>query len=115
MLHASSALILNALKVLSSIDKNIDLIDNKVIESIRIMKRDILEGKGVSMNLDETLIALAMSASEDKRAKQAMEALPLLKGSEVHLTHIPSAGDSKGLRKLGLQFTSEPIYPARNL
>lgn len=115
MLHASSALLLNALKVLASIPNEVDLINNAIIDSIRTMKRDILSGKGVSLNLDETLIALAMSASEDMSAKKAMEALPLLKGSEVHLTHIPSPGDSKGLRKLGLQFTSEPIYPARNL
>ena len=113
--HASSALLLNALKILAGIPKDVDLINKNVIENILIMKRDILAGKGVSLNLDETLIALAMSAAEDKNAKKAMEALPLLKGSEVHLTHIPSPGDSKGLRKLGLQFTSDPKYPARNL
>lgn len=115
MLHASSALLLNALKVLTNIPREKDLINKRIIENIRIMKRDILSGKGVSMNLDETLIALAMSAAEDENAKKAMEALPRLKGSEVHLTHIPSPGDSKGLRKLGFQFTSDPIYPARNL
>ena len=79
------------------------------------MKRDILSGKGISLNLDETLIALAMSAAEDDKAKAAMEALPKLKGAEVHLTHIPSPGDSTGLRKLGIQFTSEPVYPAKNV
>lgn len=113
--HAASALILNALKIIADIPKEFDLINKKVIDTILIMKRDILAGKGVSLNLDETLIALAMSAAEDENARKAMEALPLLKGAEVHLTHIPSPGDSKGLRKLGLQFTSDPKYPARNL
>ena len=78
------------------------------------MKRDILSGKGVSMNLDEILIALAMSASEDDDAKKALEALPQLKNAEVHLTHVPSNGDISGLRKLGLIYTSDPRYPARN-
>jgi uncharacterized protein (UPF0371 family) len=56
-----------------------------------------------------------MSAASNDDAKKALEALPKLKGCEVHLTHIPSAGDSTGLRKLGLQFTSDPFYPVRNI
>ena len=60
------------------------------------------------------LIALAMSASEDEDAKKALKALPLLKNAEVHLTHVPSNGDISGLRKLGLIYTSDPKYPARN-
>ena len=78
------------------------------------MKRDILSGKGVSMNLDEILIALAMSASEDADAAKALAELPNLKDADVHLTHIPSNGDMSGLRKLGLLYTSDPRYPARN-
>ena len=113
-LHACSALLLNALKAMTGIPKEKDLISSSVIAGITAMKRDILSGKGVSMNLDEILIALAMSASEDENAKKALAALPLLKNAEVHLTHIPSNGDISGLRKLGLLYTSEPQYPARN-
>lgn len=115
MMHASSALLLNALKVLNSIDPAKDLISKDVVKNITTMKRDVLSGKGVSLNLDETLIALAMSAATDKDARKALESLPLLKDTEVHMTHIPSAGDSTGLRKLGIQFTSDPVYPARNI
>lgn len=115
ILHASSALILNALKVLASIDKERDLISNKVITSITEMKRDLLSGKGVSLNLDETLIALAMSSAEDEVSRLALSKLPLLRNMEVHMTHIPSPGDSSGLRKLGLQFTSDPKYPRKNI
>ena len=113
-LHACSALLLNALKAMTGIEKEKDLISSSVIKSITAMKRDILSGKGVSMNLDEILIALAMSASEDEDAKKALKALPLLKNAEVHLTHVPSNGDISGLRKLGLIYTSDPKYPARN-
>ena len=99
---------------MTGIEKEKDLISSSVIKSITAMKRDILSGKGVSMNLDEILIALAMSASEDEDAKKALKALPLLKNAEVHLTHVPSNGDISGLRKLGLIYTSDPKYPARN-
>ena len=115
MLHACSALLLNALKVMTGIPEERDLISSKVIRSITAMKRDILSGRGVSMNLDEILIALAMSASETEDARKAIEALPLLKNAEVHLTHVPSPGDSSGLRKLGLLYTSDPEYPGRNI
>lgn len=113
-LHASSALILNALKELASIPKEKDLISKQIIKNITTMKRDVLNGKGISLNLDETLIALAMAAAKDQDAANALKALSSLKGTEVHMTHIPSAGDSAGLRKLGIQFTSDPVYPAKN-
>lgn len=115
MLHASSALLLNALKVMAGIEKERDLINKSVIRNITRVKRDILSGKGISLNMDEIIIALAMSAASNDDAKKALESLPKLKGCEVHLTHIPSAGDSTGLRKLGLQFTSDPFYPVRNI
>lgn len=115
LMHAGSALILNALKALSGVDKEIDMISREVIESITRMKRDILAGRGVSLNIDEILICLAMSATENKEAEQAMKALPLLKGAEVHFTHIPSAGDFTGLRKLGINVTSDPKFPTRNI
>ena len=108
------ALLLNALKAMTGIPKDKDLISSSVIKSITAMKRDILSGKGVSMNLDEILIALAMSASEDPDARKALEKLPLLKNADVHLTHVPSNGDISGLRKLGLLYTSDPVYPERN-
>jgi len=115
ILHASSALILNATKRLAGIPQQIDLIPKNTIESIRRMKRDVLSGRRVSLDLDEVLICLAMSAAVNPSAQAALEKLPLLKGCEVHMTHIPSAGDANGLRKLGLHTTSEPRFPSLNL
>ena len=115
LLHASSALLLNALKSMAGIPADQDLISKDIVQSITAMKRDILAGKGVSLNLDETLIALAMSASGDPAARKALEKLPGLKGAEVHMTHIPSPGDISGLRKLGINYTSDPVFPRRNL
>lgn len=115
ILHASSALVLNAAKRLAGIPKAIDLIPKQTIESIRRLKRDVLSGRRVSLDLDETLICLAMSAPVNPSAQIALEKLPLLRGCEVHLTHLPSVGDSNGLRKLGLNTTSEPKFPSANL
>lgn len=115
LLHASSALILNAVKVLSGIDHEIDLIPPAIVQSVTAMKRDVLKGRGVSLNLDETLICLAMSCAISEEARKASAVLPLLNGCEVHMTHIPSSGDSSGLRKLLLNVTSDPRFPTSNL
>ncbi len=114
-MHASSALILNSLKVLAEIDKSIELIPHQIVDSVTTMKRDVLKGRGISLNLDETLICLAMSAAINADAKKALDKLPLLCGCESHMSHIPSAGDSSGLRKLGINVTSEPRFPSSNM
>jgi uncharacterized protein (UPF0371 family) len=85
------------------------------VRSVTTVKRDVLSGRGVSINLDEMLICLAMSAAIDANAKKALSVLPLLKGCEMHLSHIPSSGDSAGLRKIGLYVTSDPKYPTTNV
>lgn len=115
LMHAGAALVLNAVKTLLGIDKDRDLIHKEIIESITVLKRDILSSKGVSLNVDEILIALSMSSNYDNTNKAACMALKALRGCDVHFTHIPSAGDLDGLRKLGINYTSEPQFPGRNL
>lgn len=115
VLHASSALVLNAVKSIAQIPKKIDLIPNMIIESVTSFKRDHLLSRGVSLNLEETLICLAMSSSINPAAKVAIDSIDQLRGCEVHLSHMPSDGDANGIRKLGLNATSEPIYPTSNL
>jgi uncharacterized protein (UPF0371 family) len=115
ILHASSALVLNAAKLLAGIPHHIDLIPKPIIESIRRMKRDVLNGKRVSLDLDEVLICLAMSAAVNPSAQSAIEQLASLRGCEMHMTHLPSAGDASGLRKLGVNVTSEARFPSANL
>jgi uncharacterized protein (UPF0371 family) len=45
----------------------------------------------------------------------AMEKLPSLRGCEVHLSHIPSPGDETGLRRLGVNATSEADFAGHSL
>jgi uncharacterized protein (UPF0371 family) len=48
-------------------------------------------------------------------AAMAIEQLKELNGCDLHLTHIPSPGDSAGLRKLGVQATSDPEFASKLL
>lgn len=114
LMHASSALVFNALKTLAGIEKSVELIPREVLDSISSMKT-VLKERGISLNLDEALICLAMSATINPAAKQALNCLPQLRGCESHMSHIPSAGDSSGLRKLGINVTSEPKFPSTSM
>lgn len=115
LMHASSSLVLNALKVLADIPDQSHLISPSVMESIGALKSDILQSKCLSLDLEETLIALSVSAAANQTAQRAMEKLHDLKGCEVHITHMPPPGDEAGLRKLGVNLTSDPHFTMNSL
>jgi uncharacterized protein (UPF0371 family) len=115
LMHAASAVVLNAIKHLSRIPDEIPLLTPTIVESIARMKKDILKMRGVSLDLDETLIALAMSAPTNPAARAAVERLTQLAGCEFHTTHMPTAGDEAGLRRLGVNVTSEPNFATHTL
>ena len=48
-------------------------------------------------------------------AALAVKKLGLLAECEMHLTHLPTPGDEAGLRKLGINVTSEPQFASRDL
>jgi len=115
LMHAASAAVLNAVKHLSHIPDDMPLLTPNVMESIAGMKKDILRMKSVSLGLDEMLIALGISATTNPAARAAVEQLPQLLGCEFHTTHLPTAGDEAGLRRLGLNATSDPQFATRSL
>jgi len=69
----------------------------------------------VSLDLGETLIALSVSGMFNPTAQAAIEKLPMLRGCEMHLTHIPTPGDEAGLRKLGVNLTSDADFATKSL
>ncbi len=115
LLHATSSVVLNAAKTLAGIPANIDLLPSYILTSLMNFKTEILQGAPVSLDLEETLIALAISATANPGAEAAMHKLRELAGCEVHLTHMPTPGDSAGLRKLGLNTTSDPDFASKAL
>ncbi|MFO7890326.1 MAG: DUF1846 domain-containing protein [bacterium] len=115
LLHATSSLILNAIKYLGEIPDKIDLLSSNIIESIRNLKKDSLHSNHVSLNLEETLIALSIGATTNPTAEVAVKKLKELKGCNIHLTHIPPPGDEAGLRKLGVDLTSDPQFTTHSL
>jgi uncharacterized protein (UPF0371 family) len=115
LMHAASAVVLNAVKQLSRIPDEIHLLAPDVMQSIAGLKNDILRMKSVSLDLEETLIALGMSAATNPAARAALPRLRELAGCEYHTTHIPTPGDEGGLRRLGVNVTSDPNFASRSL
>ncbi|MEP0773290.1 MAG: DUF1846 domain-containing protein [Acidobacteriota bacterium] len=115
LMHAASAVVLNAIKHLSRLPDEIHLLAPSVVESIAALKKHTLRMRSVSLDLNETLIALAISATTNPAAQVAMEKLKELQGREFHTTHLPTPGDEAGLRRLGLNVTSDPVFASRFL
>ena len=61
LMHASSSLILHAIKSLADIPHKITLLPSYITDSVRNMKTDILNEKSISLDLEETLIARSIS------------------------------------------------------
>ena len=115
LMHSASALVMNAIKHLAGLPDSIHLLPANVIASLSHFKRDVLRGKMLSLDLEETLIALSISATLNPAAQVAIEKLKELRGCEMHLTHIPPPGDEAGLRKLGVNVTSNPLFTTHQL
>ncbi len=115
LMHAPASAVLNAIKHLAGIPDSIHLLSPDVLHAIIRLKQDILRGRHPSLNVDEALIALAMSSAGNTASQAAMDQLVHLRDCEMHLTHMPSPGDEAGLRRLGLRQTAEPHFATSDL
>ena len=110
LLGASSALLLNALKVLANLPDELHMISPAAIEPIQHLKVDHLGNRNPRLHTDETLIALSISAATNPTAEYAMEQLSKLRGCDVHSSVILSSVDEKTFKRLGVNLTCEPRY-----
>ena len=108
LLGSASACLLNSLKVIAGIDHEVHLVSPQAIEPIQTLKTSYLGSSNPRLHTDEILIALSISAATDERAAQALNALPQLKGCEVHSSVMLSSVDESVFKKLGMHLTCEP-------
>lgn len=115
LLGASSAALLNALKILGNIHDDIALISPVIIEPIQDLKVNHLGNNNPRLHTDEVLIALSICAATNPTAELAMQQLSNLEHCEAHSTVILSQVDTNVFRKLGVNLTSEPVYQSKKL
>jgi uncharacterized protein (UPF0371 family) len=100
---------------LAGIPDALPLLSPATIEAIGNLKKNVMGMKSASLNVDEVLISLSLNAAANPMAQLALEKLKELRGCEVHMTHMPTPGDEAGLKRLGLDLTSDPNFASKNL
>ncbi|MFT0848711.1 DUF1846 domain-containing protein [Actinomycetaceae bacterium L2_0104] len=115
LLGSSSAVLLNALKVLAHIDDSVDVLSPESIEPIQNLKTRHLGSKNPRLHTDEVLIALAVSATTNVYAREALDALHQLSGCDLHSSVILGPVDEGVFRNLGVHVTSEPVFQYKKL
>jgi uncharacterized protein (UPF0371 family) len=115
LMHAASSLVLNAAKRMAAIPDSIHLLAPMVTTALSHFKKDVLGSRVVSLDLEETLIALSISATMNPTAQAAVDTLKKLRGCNAHMTHIPTPGDEAGMRKLGINLTTDPSFAGKDL
>ena len=91
------------------------MIAPSIIEPIQRLKVNILKNHNPRLHLDETLIALSMSANTNPVANKALNEIDNVKNCEAHSTVILSQVDMDVFRKLGIHITCEPVYQTKKL
>ncbi|MFO7636531.1 MAG: DUF1846 domain-containing protein [Clostridia bacterium] len=115
LMNAYASLILNAIKALAGIEDKVHIISAGIIEPIIRLKKDSLGSRNPVLNMEEILIALSISAVSDTNAAKAVEKMKDLKGAEAHSTNILNQVDETIFRKLGINITSDPNFPTKEL
>lgn len=115
LLHAATAAVINGAKALAGLPESIHLLSPIVIESISRFKQEVLHRQSATLDVDEAMIALSISAALNPMVQACIDRLPELRGCQMHLTHLPTPGDEAGLRKLGINLTSDPVFASRRL
>lgn len=108
LLGASAACLINALKILGGIDDTIELLSPTIIEPLQRLKVKHMGSANPRLHTDEVLMALAICAVNDPKAKKAMAQLDKLKNCEAHSTVMLGEADVKTFKSLGVHVTCDP-------
>ena len=105
ILTAPGSAILNALKYLSKIPEDIDLISPNILSSILNFKKMVNSGK--KLLLSEVLTTLSICAVTNPSSAKAINSISQLKNAEAHSTYIIRGRDKIALKELKINLTCE--------
>ncbi len=115
LMSASSGAVLNAIKVMADIPKEVLLMSPQILEPVLKLKIELLKSQSSVLKVDDVLTALYICAATNETAAAAVAQLPRLRGCELHSTQLLHSGDSSTLRKMGIHTTCEPEFPDKSL
>lgn len=107
LLEATSAAIINSLKYYAKITDDMPLLSPSIIEPIQTLKSNFLHKTSYRLNLDEVLIALAITAKTNAMAEKALAQLPKLKWAQMHSSVMLHNDEVSLLKSLNIDVTTE--------
>lgn len=105
LLSPASSLIINAVKELSKIPDDINLLSPSILEPILKMRNN-----NKPLSLQEVLIALSVCSATNSMVEKAIKNLSKLEGCEAHSTYIVQNGDANALKSLKINLTCESDF-----
>ncbi|MEG0829540.1 MAG: DUF1846 domain-containing protein [Anaerovoracaceae bacterium] len=112
---AAAAAVLNAVKQLCGMSEDLHLISPHVLKTIQELKGNTLHHDRTSLNCEEVLTSLTISAATNPSAEVAVGKLRELNGCKAHCTAILSDRDEQTIKSLGMDVTCDPEYITTNL
>ena len=107
LLSPASSLILNAIKELTKIPDDVDLLSPSVLEPITKYKNKISDK---TLNLQELIIALSICSVTNPIVNKALNNLSKLENCDAHSSYILEDIDFYALKNLKINITCEPIF-----
>lgn len=115
LMTAGSSAVLNCIKALAGLPDELHLISPNVLEPIVSLKANVFGIRQTILNMEEVMIALAISGNTNEVVAFAMSKLPELRGCEAHSSHMVIQNDDDVFRRLGFNLTCEPTFPTKDL
>ena len=112
---ACAAALLNTLKHLAKIDKDMFLLMPFILDPIKDLKMNFLHRSNTRLRAEEVLLVLSIQSKTNPLAEAALKQIPKLVGSEAHSSTILSEVDLGTLTRLGIRVTEEPISYKKKL
>ena len=104
-------MVINAIKVLSKIPDDINLLSPSVLEPILNQRKN----NDNPLQLQEVIIALSVCSVTNPVVEKALSCLEKLRDCEAHASYIVTNGDKKFLTNLGIKLTCEDRFHSDNL
>lgn len=115
LLSSCAALFLNAVKHLANINDKIPLISPKLIEPIAALKKDLHASNDSVLDLNDTLISLAIQAPMNPLSELALLQIHKLKRAQAHSSVLIDKRDRQVLKELGIDVTEESVPTSNRL
>ncbi len=100
-----SSTFLNALKELTKIPDEVDLISSSILDPILEIKHQTSNFQENYLRLNEVLIALSICSTTNPTVKNALDNLPKFKHAQLHATYIIPDDEMVALNNLGVDAT----------